>query len=168
MPTAAGDASREASQLVDQVLNLFQEASELPPTDKESRVVIAARYLASPSTRSQVGLARGSESGPEPGLMAAAGSDFDRSVAMFEKLLIEHSGDPLIRRYLADALGLGGMACHMKFTQRSEEAERLYLRAIKLRRDLVRVLRAGRRCCCPSASRRSWRRRERLIFYVHR
>ncbi len=70
--------------------------------------------------------------------MAAAGSDFDRSIAMFEKLLVEQAGDPLIRRYLADAVGLGGLGCHMKFTHRSEEAERLYLRAIELRRDLVR------------------------------
>jgi tetratricopeptide (TPR) repeat protein len=100
--------------------------------------VIARALSRLASTRSTLGLERGTGSGPEPGLMAAAGSDFDRSIAMFEKLLIEHSGDPLIRRYLADALGLGGMACHMKFTQRSEEAERLYLRAIKLRRDLVR------------------------------
>ena len=138
MMATDAETKREANQHCDQVLNMFQETSELPPTDRESRVVIARALSRLASTRSQLGLARGSESGPEPGLMAAAGSDFDRSIAMFEKLLVEHSGDPLIRRYLADALGLGGMGCHMKFTHRTAEAERLYLRAIKIRRDLVR------------------------------
>ena len=138
MRATDAETKREVSQLYDQVLNMFQEASELPPTDKESRVVIARALSRLASTRSTLGVERRTESGPEPGLMAAAGSDFDRSIAMFEKLLAEHSGDPRIRRYLADAVGLGGLGCHMKFTQRSEEAERLYLRAIKIRRDLVR------------------------------
>ena len=97
------------------------------------------RYLASPRPARSSDVARGTESGPEPGLMAAASSDFDRSIAMFEKLLVEHSGDSRDpAAHLADAVGLGGLGCHMKFTQRTAEAERLYLRAIKIRRDLVR------------------------------
>jgi eukaryotic-like serine/threonine-protein kinase len=138
MRVTDAETQREASQIYDQVLRMFQEASELPPTDKESRVVIARALSRLASTRSTLGCERGTGGRPEPELMAAAGSDFERSIAMFEKLLVEQAGDPVIRRFLADAVGLGGMGCHMKFTDHSEEAERLYLRAIELRRDLVR------------------------------
>ena len=140
LSTGAKDPAkeREAGQLYEQILRMFQEASELPPTDRESRVVIARALSRLASTRSTLGLERGTGGRPEPELMAAAGSDFERSIALFEKLLIEQAGDPVIRRFLADAVGLGGMGCHMKFTNHCEEAERLYLRAIQLRRDLVR------------------------------
>ena len=70
--------------------------------------------------------------------MAQAGSEYHRSIALFEKLLREERGDPIIRRYLADALGLKGMGCYLRFTQRPKEAEQFYRRAIELRRDLVR------------------------------
>jgi tetratricopeptide (TPR) repeat protein len=75
---------------------------------------------------------------PEPHQMAKAGADFRRSIAMLEELLDERRGDPVIRRYLADALGLKGMGCYHRFMHRPEEAERFYNRAIQLRRDLVR------------------------------
>jgi serine/threonine protein kinase len=128
----------DAKQVYDQVVRMFQEASQLPPTDKESRVVIARALSRLASTRSMLGLQQGNAGLPDSQLMAAAGSDFRRAIAMFEKLLAEERGDLLIRRYLADALGLGGMGCHMRFTQHADEAERFYRRAIEVRRDLVR------------------------------
>ena len=130
---------------------MFQEASELPPTDKDSRIVIARALSRLASTRSMLGLQKGTPGHPEPKLMAAAGSDFHRSIALFEKLLVEQAGDPLIRRYLADALGLGGMGCHLRFTHRYEEAEHFYRRAIELRRDLVRGRGSGDVAGSPTA-----------------
>ncbi len=137
MDAADPAARREGSQIYDQVVRMFQEASELPPTDTDSRIVIARALSRLASTRSMLGFQNGTPGYPEPKLMAAAGSDFHRSIALFEKLVVEQAGDPRIRRYLADALGLGGMGCHLRFTHCYEEAEHFYRRAIELRRDLV-------------------------------
>ncbi len=65
------ETQREASQIYDQVLRMFQEASELPPTDKESRVVIARALSRLASTRSTLGLEKGNR-GP-PGTRAHGG-----------------------------------------------------------------------------------------------
>ena len=129
---------RDAYQVYDQVLNLFQETSELPPTDIESRVVIARALCRLAYTRTMLSFQKGTWERPEPKLMAEAGADFRRSIDLFEKLMGEQGGDTVIRRYLADALGLNGMGCHLRFTHRPQEAEQFYRRAIELRRDLVR------------------------------
>jgi len=125
-------------QQYDQVLKIFQVASELPPTDLDSRVVIARALCRLAYTRTMLSFQKGTWDHPEPQLMAQAGSDYSRSIALFEKLLDEERGDPIIRRYLADALGLKGMGCYLRFTHRPEEAEQFYRRAIELRRELVR------------------------------
>jgi tetratricopeptide (TPR) repeat protein len=104
----------------------------------ESRVVIARALTRLAYTRTMLSFQKGSWAHPEPQLIAAAGADYRRSIDLFENLLNEERGDPIIRRYLADALGLKGMGCYLKFTQRPEEAEQFYKRAIELRRDLVR------------------------------
>jgi serine/threonine protein kinase len=129
---------RRAFQVYDQVLENFQEASELPPTDMESRVVIARALCRLAYVHTMLSFQMGTMSRPEPQQMAKAGADFRRSITMLEELLNERLGDPVIRRYLADALGLKGMGCYHRFMHRPEEAERFYNRAIQLRRDLVR------------------------------
>jgi hypothetical protein len=128
----------EAYQLYNQLLNLFQETSELPPTDIESRVVIARALCRLAYARTTLSFQKGTMGRPEPTLMAEAGADFRKSIEMFEKLMGEEPGDTVIRRYFADALGLNGMGCYLRFTHRPVEAERFYRRAIELRRDLVR------------------------------
>jgi tetratricopeptide (TPR) repeat protein len=133
----------EYYQIYDQVLKLFQEASELPPTDIESRVVIARALCSLAYTRTMLSFNKGTMQRPEPKLMAEAGTDFRNSIALFEKLMAEQGGDSVVRRYFADALGLKGMGCYLRFTQRPQEAERSYRRAIELRRDLVRGTSAG-------------------------
>jgi tetratricopeptide (TPR) repeat protein len=144
LQSAADPATRrQAFQLYDQVLNIFQEASELPPTDKESRVVIARALCRLAYTRTMLSFQKGTGGSPEPKLMAGAGSDFRRSVALFEKLLEEERGEPIIRRYFADALGLYGMGCFLRFTHRPQDAERCYRNAIDLRRDLIRGIGSG-------------------------
>ncbi len=130
----------EAYQLYEQVQNLFHEASELPPTDIESRVVIARALCSLAYTRTMLSFQKGggTPERPEPQLIADAGADFRRSIEFFEKLMSEHRSDPIIHRYFADALGLNGMGCYLRFTHRPQEAELYYRRAIELRRDLVR------------------------------
>jgi serine/threonine protein kinase len=134
-------ARQRALQEYAQLMKLFEEASKLPPTDGESRVVIARALCRLAYARTMLGFQQGTSERPEPQLMAKAGSDFRESVARFEKLLEEERGNPTIRRYLADALGLKGMGCYLRFTQRPQEAELFYQRAIELRRDLL--LRGG-------------------------
>jgi tetratricopeptide (TPR) repeat protein len=135
----ADPASRaRAFQWYDQVLKIFREASELPPTDNESRIVIARALCRLAYTQTMLAFQKGSFQKPETKLMAEAGGDFRRSVAEFEKLLDEQRGDRVVRRYLADALGLRGMGCFLRFTHCPDEAEQFYSRAIELRRDLVR------------------------------
>jgi serine/threonine protein kinase len=127
----------EAFQLYAQVLKLFQEASELPPTDIESRVVIARALCSLAYARTMLSFSKGTGEHPDATLMAEAGSDFRQSIELFEALMGEERGDPVIRRYFADALGLKGMGCYLRFTQRPQEAQRFYRRAIDLRHDLI-------------------------------
>ena len=87
MTVTDADTQREASQLYDQVLNMFQEASELPPTDKESRIVDARALCRLATTRTILSFEMGIKNQPEPQMMAQAGSEFRRSIVLFEKLL---------------------------------------------------------------------------------
>ena len=102
---------------------------------------------------------------PDAAVMADAGADFRKSIAMFETLMGEERGDPLvIRRYFADALGLRGMGCYLRFTQRPTEAEQFYRRAMELRRDLICGKGAGdvpapdhtSTIAAPARTRRTW------------
>jgi serine/threonine protein kinase len=134
---------RSASQLAgpdvgDEVMSVFQQASELPPNDTESRVVIARALSKLASARTLRSLKKGTPEVPEPLLMAQARAEFERSIALFEKLLAEQPGDPLVTRYYADALGLFGMGCHLRFSHCDKDAEAYYRRAIDLRRSLIR------------------------------
>ena len=96
-------------------------------------------------------IARATEHGLEPQLLAEAIADYRRSVDLLEKLLADSPGDPKIRRYLAEALGLGNMGCCLRMAVRTEEAESLYRRSIQIRRELLRGTSSGGR----------WRRRAR-------
>ncbi len=127
-----------ANQKFDQVLTIFQEASQLPPTDKQSRVIIARAFCHLAYTHICMSFYNGTWDHPEPTLLAKAFSDYSRSIDLFEKILAESGGDTTPRRYLADALGLNGMGCFFRLTSKREEAEQFYSRAIELRRDLIR------------------------------
>jgi serine/threonine protein kinase len=130
-------ARRQLLAIYDQVKQLFQEASELPPTDTESRIVIARALCRLAYVHTMCGFRKGTFEKPDPQQMEQAGSDFRQSIAQFEKLLEQERGNATIRRYLSDALGLKGMGCYLRFTQRPKEAEQFYQRAIGLRRDLL-------------------------------
>jgi tetratricopeptide (TPR) repeat protein len=129
---------KEASQIFEQALSIFQQAIELPPEDLKSRWVIARAYSRLGFTRWMLSIAKATNRGPEPGLLAEALEDYRRSIDLFEKLRVESPGDPKIRRHFAEALGLGGMGCCLRTALRPAEAEALYRRTIQMRLDLLR------------------------------
>ena len=144
LQSASDPAARErAFEVYDEILKLFQEASALPPTDVESRIVIARALCRLAYTRTMLGLQKGTPQGPDPALAAAAGQEFERSFRLFESLLAEKGKDRTICRYLADAFGLNGMGCLLRFTHRPHEAEQFYKRAIEIRRELARGVAAA-------------------------
>ncbi len=140
---ASSATGEEASQILKQWLRFFQQAVELPPSDLESREVIARAYSRLGYTRWMLSMANATKDGLEPQLLAEAVADYRRSVDLLEKLLADSPGDLKIRRYLAEALGLGNMGCCLRSASRTEESESLYRRAIQIRRDLLRSTSSG-------------------------
>jgi len=140
----AGSATREeASQSLQQWLRFFEQAIELPPNDLASRAVIARAYSRLGYARWMMSMAKATQHGLEPGLLAEALAYYRRSVEQLEKLLADSPGDPKICRYLAEALGLGNMGCCLRTGLRTEEAESHYRRAIQIRRELLRGTSSG-------------------------
>ncbi|HKI20314.1 MAG TPA: protein kinase, partial [Isosphaeraceae bacterium] len=136
----------EASQILEQWLRIFQQAIELPPNDLKSREVIARAYSRLGYTHWMLSCAKATKDGLEPRLLAEALADYRTSVDLLEKLLVDSPGNPIIRRYLAEALGLGNMGCCLRSALRDEEAEPLYRRAIQIRRELL----GGTGSCCAA------------------
>jgi len=133
--TASGE---EASQILGQWLRFFQQVIELPPNDLESREVIARAYSRLGFTHWMLSWAKATKGGIEPRLLAEAVADYRRSVELLEKLLADSPGHPNIRRYLAEALGVGNLGCCLRSALRDDEAEPLYRRSIEIRRELLR------------------------------
>jgi serine/threonine protein kinase len=135
---ASAAAVEEASLTLRQWLKLFLQATELPPSKPESRQVIARAYSRVGYTRWMLSVANAGADGFDRKLLAQAVSDFRRSVDLLEKLLAESSGDPKIRRYLAETLGIGNMGCCVRTAlPGSDESDSLYRRAIEIRRELL-------------------------------
>ena len=142
----SGPARREeAFKVFDQWLRILQQTSELPRTDRESRIIIARACTRLGYARAYLSMARGTADGQmEPTLLAQATEDYRRSIALFDELLAASPDDAKLQRYLADAVGVFGMGCCFRFAYRNGEAETCYRRAIQLRRDLVRGKGRGR------------------------
>ncbi len=138
IPGRVGSAREEATQTLERWLRFFQQAIELPPNDRASRTVIARAYSRLGYTHWMLSYARGTGRGLEPRLLAQALDDYRRSVKLLEELLAESPGDPEVRRYLAEALGLGNMGCCLRSAFRTQEAELFYRRAIQVRHELLR------------------------------
>jgi eukaryotic-like serine/threonine-protein kinase len=136
----AGPAHRqEAIQTFEQWLKILEQLSNLPRTDRESRIVIGRACTRLGYARAWLSLAKGTPDRLfEPVLLAQATEDFRRSIAVLDELLAATPGDATIRRFLADALGVFGQGCCCRFASRDQEAERCYRRAIQLRRELIR------------------------------
>ena len=128
----------EASHTLEHWLRFFQQAIELPPNDPPSRAVIARAYSRLGYIHWMLSIASATGHGVEPRLLGEAIAHFRRSVDLLEKLLADSPGDPKIRRYLAEALGLGNMGCCLRSAVRNGEAAWLYGRAIQIRRELLR------------------------------
>jgi len=140
---AGGTTREEASQTFAKWQRFFQQAIELPSTDQASRAVTARAFSRLGYAHWMLSIAKATQGVLEPGLLAEALADYRRSVELLEKLLADAPGDPKIRRYLAEALGLGNMGCCMRSALRPEEAESLYRRAIQIRRELLRGTTSG-------------------------
>jgi serine/threonine protein kinase/tetratricopeptide (TPR) repeat protein len=135
----ADTADREwASRVLEQWMRFFGQAIDLPPKDPKSRDVIARAYSRLGFARWMLSISKATGNGPEPGLLAEAVADFRRSVELLEGLLAESPGDLTIRRHLAEAMGVVNMGCCLMSAGRIEESMSSYLRAIQLRRELVR------------------------------
>jgi serine/threonine protein kinase len=135
---AGAPVGEEASQVLEPWLRFFKQAVGLPPNDRESREVIARAYSRLGFAHWMMSLAKASAGGPEPQLLAQALADYRRSVELLEKLLADSPEDPKIRRYLAEALGIGNMGCTLRSALRMKESESIYRRAVQIRRELLR------------------------------
>jgi tetratricopeptide (TPR) repeat protein len=136
-----------------EVITLFKEASELTPTNRESRVIIARAIYRVAYTRFCMSFCKGWPGPADPTLLAEAQSDYRRSIELLERILAESGDDRSAERYLADSSGFGGMGCCFRASTQPREAERYYSRAVELRRDLIR-----RRDACDD-----YRSRPRLL-----
>jgi tetratricopeptide (TPR) repeat protein len=140
----AGPANREeAIRALEQWVKILQQASDLPPTNRDSRIVIARAATRLGYARALLSMAKATPNGLEPGLLAQATKDYSRSIDQFDHLLAESPGDPKLLRYLADAAGIYGLGCCFRFANRDGDAESYYHHAIQLRRGLVRGPRSG-------------------------
>jgi serine/threonine protein kinase len=132
-PTTAN----EAGESFEQAMNVYQQAVELPPTDANSRTIIARAYTRLGYLRWMMSWFKGTNGRPDPALLANAQSDYRQSIERLEKLLVESPDKVRIRRYLAEALGLGNLGCCLMSEMREEEADPLYRRSVEIRRDLL-------------------------------
>ena len=141
----AGPASREEGlRIFDQWVKILQHLSELPRSDRDSRIVIGRACTRLGYARVMLSMARPTPDGHlDPGLLAQAREDYGRSISLLKELLAASPEDVKLRRYLADATGVFGMGCCDRFAGLNEEAESWYRRAIQIRRDLARGLGAG-------------------------
>ncbi len=132
-------ASAEASRKLEEALSIFQYAIALPPEDANSRTVIARAHTRLGYARWMLSMIKSTQAGPEPRLIADAQVDFRKSIGMLEKLLADSPDDGSLRRYLANALGLGNLGCCLRSESRLNEAEPVYRRSIDLLRELLGV-----------------------------
>ena len=122
-----------AIEVYRKALQLYEQASRIPPTDPESRKIIAR-------ATHRVGFTRGVWSyrqGGNPSLRTDAELAFRKSLGLFESLQAEQPGDREVRSWYADALGEWGFGWFLVMTQRPTEAEPCYRQAIKLSRELA-------------------------------
>ena len=138
------DAARqEALEILSKTVDLYQRATKLPPTDAPTRVIIARAHTRLGYILTTLSQLKGTNGQFEPGLLAQATADYRKSAADFETLLAQSPGDLKIYRYYADAVGVFGLGCCLRFDNRDAEAEPCYQRSIQLRRELVRGTGSG-------------------------
>jgi tetratricopeptide (TPR) repeat protein len=134
IPTEPGSGQMDpAIDVYRKALKLYEQVSNIPLTDPESRAIVARAYH-------RMGFTRGVWSyrkAMDPSLLTQAEKNYRESVKRFEGLLAERPGDPEVRSWYADALGEWGLGLFLLTTQRMAEAEPHYRHAIQLSRDLA-------------------------------
>jgi eukaryotic-like serine/threonine-protein kinase len=127
-----------AVEVYQDALKFYQQASNIPAADYESRKIIARSFHRMGFTRGVTWFRKQSNPTPDlPNLLAQAESDYRHSIKLFEELLAEQPGDPEVRSWFADALGEWGYGWFLDTIQRPAEAEPQYRRSIPLSRDLA-------------------------------
>ena len=129
----------EAKQAYEKAINVYTHASNLPPVDVESRVIIARAYSRLGSIHAALCDAAQAANVPAFGQMKEAEDDYRESRNLFTELLEQYPDDPKVRRGFADALGVGGQGCYYNFTKHlPRDGEPYYRQAMELWRSLVR------------------------------
>jgi serine/threonine protein kinase/Flp pilus assembly protein TadD len=135
VPAVQGDAIKAHEQ----ALHFYEQASNLPPVDIESRVIIARAYNRLGYLRAGLTKLKKSNTIPPFRLMKQADDEINRAHDLFAELLEQHPEDPTIRRGYADALGMCGEGCYYAYTKGNpQEAEQRYRQSVQLWRSLIR------------------------------
>ncbi len=136
-PGTPSATNQEKAKILENAVSVFQQAIELPPNERSRREIIARAYTRLGYTRWMLSMTKGNGYNAEPNVLSEAQANFKCSIDLLEKLLADSPNDPKIRRYMADAIGLGGLGCSMISAMRYNEAEPLYRRAVEIRRELM-------------------------------
>ncbi len=90
--TADAETRESSAQVYQEALGMYTQASELPPSDVESRRIIARAHKQLGFVRGILSGANWAKNGPDPGLLSQAEADYHRSIALYETLLAERRG----------------------------------------------------------------------------
>ena len=137
-PRYSGENREQAIQAYQQALNFYKHASCLPPTDVESRAIIARAHNRLGFARRGLSEAKATDGHADQQLLSQAEDDYRRSLVLFEKLHAEFPEDLTVRRYYAAGLGNRGWGWQLYDMKRFTEAELHYRHAVQLWRDIVR------------------------------
>jgi serine/threonine protein kinase/Flp pilus assembly protein TadD len=125
----------EKRKVYQKALDFYEQAALLPPSDLESRKIIARAHHRIGFTHAIMNIAWARPGGTSH--LALADTHYREAVKQFEALLAEAPGDIDIRDQFADALGQWGRGWFLRLTKGPGEAEPFFHRAISLERDLL-------------------------------
>jgi serine/threonine protein kinase/Flp pilus assembly protein TadD len=130
------EVRQEEKQMVYQkALDFYEQAALLPPSDFESRKIIARAHHRVGFTHAVMTMAW---SKPDRAWrLEQAESHYREAVKQFEGLIAEAPGDLDIRDQYADAVGQWGLGWFFRMTKGPAEAEPFFRQSIALERDLV-------------------------------
>ncbi|WP_165226297.1 serine/threonine-protein kinase [Aquisphaera insulae] len=124
-------------EIYGKALEVYNETAKLPPTDLESRKIVARAIHRIGMTHAFLSRVHATSAGPDPEHLATAERGYRDAAARFDRILAEAPGDVDARRWQADAIGGWGLGWFLAMTDRPQEAVPYYRRAFDLRRGLA-------------------------------